>query len=112
MLKVRLTHEIDHINIVKFYEWYETSNHLWLVVELCTGERPSDKTRGQTYIMHSYEIYYSNNQNLGVQLAKHCPSEALSHGRELSCQKQQSKEYRIRVPYYHVEMTVTEVVCV
>ncbi|KAF3840085.1 hypothetical protein F7725_018802 [Dissostichus mawsoni] len=24
-------------NIVSFYEWYETSNHLWLVVELCTG---------------------------------------------------------------------------
>ena len=35
---VRLTHEIDHTNVVKFYEWYETSNHLWLVVELCTGE--------------------------------------------------------------------------
>ncbi|KAM6169783.1 serine/threonine-protein kinase ULK4 isoform 2-T2 [Rhynchocyon petersi] len=34
---VRLTHEITHKNIVTFYEWYETSNHLWLVVELCTG---------------------------------------------------------------------------
>ncbi|XP_042333128.1 serine/threonine-protein kinase ULK4 isoform X2 [Sceloporus undulatus] len=35
--KVRLTHEIRHKNIVTFHEWYETSNHLWLVVELCTG---------------------------------------------------------------------------
>ncbi|OXB53613.1 hypothetical protein ASZ78_006214, partial [Callipepla squamata] len=34
---VRLTHEIRHKNIVSFHEWYETSNHLWLVVELCTG---------------------------------------------------------------------------
>ncbi|XP_075412124.1 serine/threonine-protein kinase ULK4 isoform X2 [Tenrec ecaudatus] len=34
---VRLTHEIKHRNIVAFHEWYETSNHLWLVVELCTG---------------------------------------------------------------------------
>ncbi|XP_078620441.1 serine/threonine-protein kinase ULK4-like isoform X1 [Branchiostoma floridae x Branchiostoma japonicum] len=34
---VRLTHEIDHANVVRFHEWYETSNHLWLVVELCTG---------------------------------------------------------------------------
>jgi serine/threonine-protein kinase ULK4 len=34
---VRLTYEIVHKNVVKFYEWYETSNHLWLVVELCTG---------------------------------------------------------------------------
>ncbi|KAJ8382525.1 hypothetical protein SKAU_G00033030 [Synaphobranchus kaupii] len=34
---VRLTHSIKHENIVSFHEWYETSNHLWLVVELCTG---------------------------------------------------------------------------
>uniref|UniRef100_A0A2K5E9Y3 Unc-51 like kinase 4 n=1 Tax=Aotus nancymaae TaxID=37293 RepID=A0A2K5E9Y3_AOTNA len=34
---VRLTHEIKHKNVVTFHEWYETSNHLWLVVELCTG---------------------------------------------------------------------------
>uniref|UniRef100_H3AG36 Protein kinase domain-containing protein n=1 Tax=Latimeria chalumnae TaxID=7897 RepID=H3AG36_LATCH len=34
---VRLTHDIKHKNVVTFYEWYETSNHLWLVVELCTG---------------------------------------------------------------------------
>uniref|UniRef100_A0A8D2KS36 Unc-51 like kinase 4 n=1 Tax=Varanus komodoensis TaxID=61221 RepID=A0A8D2KS36_VARKO len=34
---VRLTHAIKHKNIVVFHEWYETSNHLWLVVELCTG---------------------------------------------------------------------------
>uniref|UniRef100_A0A8C5QAI5 Unc-51 like kinase 4 n=1 Tax=Leptobrachium leishanense TaxID=445787 RepID=A0A8C5QAI5_9ANUR len=34
---VRLTHNLKHKNVVTFYEWYETSNHLWLVVELCTG---------------------------------------------------------------------------
>jgi len=28
---------MSHDNIVKFYEWYETSNHLWMIVELCTG---------------------------------------------------------------------------
>ncbi|EGW04111.1 Serine/threonine-protein kinase ULK4 [Cricetulus griseus] len=33
---VRLTHDIKHKNIVAFHEWYETSNHLWMVVELCT----------------------------------------------------------------------------
>ncbi|XP_067857918.1 serine/threonine-protein kinase ULK4 [Heptranchias perlo] len=35
--RVRLTHGIEHQHVVLFHEWYETSNHLWLVVELCTG---------------------------------------------------------------------------
>uniref|UniRef100_A0A8D2MP35 Unc-51 like kinase 4 n=1 Tax=Zonotrichia albicollis TaxID=44394 RepID=A0A8D2MP35_ZONAL len=34
---IRLTQGLTHKNIVTFYEWYETSSHLWLVVELCTG---------------------------------------------------------------------------
>jgi len=35
---VRLTHEMDHPNVVRFHEWYETTNHIWMVVELCTGD--------------------------------------------------------------------------
>ena len=34
---VRISHSLNHKNIVNFFEWYETSNHLWLVVELCSG---------------------------------------------------------------------------
>ncbi|XP_019947010.2 serine/threonine-protein kinase ULK4 [Paralichthys olivaceus] len=34
---VRLSNELDHSNVVCFYEWFETSSQLWLVVELCTG---------------------------------------------------------------------------
>ncbi|NXG44590.1 ULK4 kinase, partial [Psilopogon haemacephalus] len=34
---VRLTQGIRHENIVEFHGWYETSNHLWLIMELCTG---------------------------------------------------------------------------
>ncbi|KAI5618130.1 serine/threonine-protein kinase ULK4 [Silurus asotus] len=34
---VRLAHDLKHDHVVSFYEWYETSNHLWMVVELCTG---------------------------------------------------------------------------
>ncbi|XP_070407684.1 serine/threonine-protein kinase ULK4-like isoform X1 [Nothobranchius furzeri] len=34
---VRLSQDLEHPHITHFYEWYETSNHLWLVAELCTG---------------------------------------------------------------------------
>ena len=35
---VRLTHEMDRLNVVKFREWYETTNYIWMEVELCTGD--------------------------------------------------------------------------
>lgn len=35
---VRLSHDMDHPNMVRFHEWYETTNHIWMVVELCTGD--------------------------------------------------------------------------
>ena len=34
---VRIGHQLSHDNITEFKEWYETTNHLWLVIELCTG---------------------------------------------------------------------------
>lgn len=34
---VRLIRALKHEYILKFYEWYETSNHLWVVMDLCTG---------------------------------------------------------------------------
>ncbi|VDO03434.1 unnamed protein product [Rodentolepis nana] len=34
---VRLIRALKHETILKFYEWYETSNHLWVVMDLCTG---------------------------------------------------------------------------
>ncbi|KAK9809997.1 hypothetical protein WJX72_003108 [[Myrmecia] bisecta] len=35
--EVRTMHALDHNNILKFYAWYETSNHLWLILEYCVG---------------------------------------------------------------------------
>uniref|UniRef100_A0A671ME14 Protein kinase domain-containing protein n=1 Tax=Sinocyclocheilus anshuiensis TaxID=1608454 RepID=A0A671ME14_9TELE len=49
---VRLAHDIKHDNVVSFYEWYETSNHLWLVVEMCTGEK---------------QDYYSKKKNQSIK---------------------------------------------
>ncbi|KXZ51880.1 hypothetical protein GPECTOR_11g315 [Gonium pectorale] len=35
--EVRTMHALDHRNILKFFAWYETTNHLWLILEFCVG---------------------------------------------------------------------------
>ncbi|XP_021808628.1 serine/threonine-protein kinase RUNKEL [Prunus avium] len=35
--EVKILHTLDHQNILKFFWWYETSAHLWLVLEYCVG---------------------------------------------------------------------------
>ncbi|GBG84170.1 hypothetical protein CBR_g38144 [Chara braunii] len=35
--EVRTLHSLDHENVLKFHAWYETSNHLWLILEYCVG---------------------------------------------------------------------------
>eukprot|EP00906_Rhabdomonas_costata_P034460 RCo048497 len=35
--EVQVMHALCHPNILRFFNWYETSNHLWLILEYCTG---------------------------------------------------------------------------
>ncbi|KAK2951353.1 putative serine/threonine protein kinase [Blattamonas nauphoetae] len=35
--EVQIWHTLEHPNIVKFIEWYGTTNHIWVVSELCAG---------------------------------------------------------------------------
>lgn len=35
--EVRIMHSLDHENILKFLNWYETKNHLWVIFEYCAG---------------------------------------------------------------------------
>ncbi len=37
MNEVKLFHKLNHSCILKFYNWYETRNHLWIIFEYCAG---------------------------------------------------------------------------
>lgn len=37
MNEVRIFHNLRHDNVLKFYNWYETRNHLWVIFEYCPG---------------------------------------------------------------------------
>ncbi|OMJ73613.1 hypothetical protein SteCoe_27657 [Stentor coeruleus] len=35
--EVKIMHTLDNEHILKFYNWYETRNHLWIIFEYCAG---------------------------------------------------------------------------
>ena len=37
VLQVMVLHSLNHRNVLKFHTWYETKNHIWLIMEYCTG---------------------------------------------------------------------------
>lgn len=37
MNEVRIFHNLQHKNVLRFHNWYETRNHLWIVFEFCPG---------------------------------------------------------------------------
>ena len=50
---VRFARALKHERILKFYEWYETSNHLWVVMDLCTAGTLDRMMREDKYIPES-----------------------------------------------------------
>lgn len=37
MNEVRIFHNLDNPYVLKFYNWYETKNHLWIIFEYWSG---------------------------------------------------------------------------
>lgn len=37
LTNVKLLRYAQHRLVIKFYDWYETNNHFWVITELCTG---------------------------------------------------------------------------
>lgn len=35
--EVQVMHKLSHPHMLKFHDWYETRNNLWLILEYCTG---------------------------------------------------------------------------
>jgi serine/threonine-protein kinase ULK4 len=35
--EVSFLHSLSHPHIMRFFEWFETANHFWLILEYCTG---------------------------------------------------------------------------
>ena len=35
--EVKILHSLKHPNVMGFYSWYESTNHLWLILEYCVG---------------------------------------------------------------------------
>lgn len=33
----QVIHSVSSPNVLKFYDWYETRNNVWLILEFCTG---------------------------------------------------------------------------
>jgi serine/threonine-protein kinase ULK4 len=35
--EVQILHKLKNPHVLRFYDWYETRNNLWLILEYCTG---------------------------------------------------------------------------
>jgi serine/threonine-protein kinase ULK4 len=35
--EVKILNMLHHPNILRFYNWYETSNHYWIIIDYCSG---------------------------------------------------------------------------
>ena len=35
--EVAVMHSLNHVNVVRFLNWYSTKGHVWVVVEFCAG---------------------------------------------------------------------------
>lgn len=43
-------HSLDHSNVLQFTEWYETSQHIWVITELAVGGTLADLLKQDGYI--------------------------------------------------------------
>ena len=75
--EISLLNQLDHPNIVKYYETYEDSDNLYLVMELCTGGELY-----QTFLdnkSNMTEAYVSRQMYKILKALNHCHSQKIMH---------------------------------
>ena len=55
--EINILQQLDHPNIVKLYETYESPDELYLVMELCTGGELYTRLMEQHSICHQRDLY-------------------------------------------------------
>ena len=51
--EVKIFNNLNHPNILKFFNWYETKNHLWILFEYCSGGDLMQLIEKDKYVLHS-----------------------------------------------------------
>ena len=119
--EVRIFHDLDHVNVLKFYNWYETRNHLWIIFEYAAGgdllqlieqdkKLPENSTRlfGKELIsgllyLHSHGILYCDLKPSNVLLNEYGTLKLADFGlarKIVDLVQSDSDQQRRGTPYY------------
>ncbi|OMJ68957.1 hypothetical protein SteCoe_33457 [Stentor coeruleus] len=64
--EIDVLREVDHPNIIKFYDTYEDSNHIFIVMEYCSGGELFTKITSQGYLHESEARVYMRKMLMAV----------------------------------------------
>mmetsp|Transcript_14965 Transcript_14965/g.10460 ORF Transcript_14965/g.10460 Transcript_14965/m.10460 type:complete len:88 (-) Transcript_14965:1007-1270(-) len=76
--EIHLLKSLDHPNICKIFEYFETSEKLYLVIELCTGEELYEKINKRKKIGFSEREIASCVQQL-LHALNYCHKNGIIH---------------------------------
>ena len=64
--EINVLREVDHPNIIKFYDTYEDSDHIYIVMEYCSGGELFTKITSQGHIHESEARVYMKKMIMAV----------------------------------------------
>ncbi len=70
--EVQILHKLDHPHIIHFYDWYETRNALWLILEYCTGGDLESLLKQDGYLPENSVRMFGLDIVSGLKVKKRC----------------------------------------